>query len=183
MAKECGDCSLCCKLLDIPELDKPRGQWCPHVIPKRGCSIYSSRPGSCQNFVCLWLLDTRLDDVWKPNKCKMVVVAESDMHVVVYVDKGVIQPWLQEPFFSTLRKMAARGLDAGGMVTVVENEETIVILPDRGVRVGKLQSDDRIVMGEVKTSAGTRIEVSLIKADQAARYVTVGVGWTKPPKT
>jgi hypothetical protein len=125
-------------------------------------------------------LDELLDDVWKPNKSKMVITAEGNFHVVVYVDRDVRQPWKQEPFFSSLRDMSARGLAAGGMVTVVENGETIVILPDRGVCVGKLLSDDRILMAEVQGPTGPRIEVSVVKEDQASRYGAVGSGWTKP---
>jgi hypothetical protein len=111
----------------------------------------------------------------------MVMTAESNFHVVVYIDRDAKKPWMQEPFFTTLRAMSARGLDAGGMMTVVENGETIVILPDRGVNVGRLLSDDRILMAEVRGPNGPRIEASVVKADEASHYGAVGVGWTKPP--
>jgi hypothetical protein len=180
MARQCGDCSLCCKILGIPELEKPRNEWCPHVILKRGCQIYDKRPASCQNFHCLWLLDERLGDEWKPNKSKMVVTAETNFHIVIYVDKSVKQPWLQEPYITTLREMSAKGIAAGGMVTVVENGETIVVLPDQNVRVEKKHSDDRIVMKKVWGKDGPSIEVRVVRADQVSQYGSVGVGWTKP---
>jgi hypothetical protein len=181
MDKQCGDCSLCCKVLDIYELEKPRDTWCEHVVLWRGCAIYNERPPSCAAFQCLWLIDPKLGDIWKPNKSKMVIVPETPLHVVVYVDKGARQPWMQEPYFSTLRAMSASGINAGGMVTVVENGETIVILPDRGVRLGKLKSDDRILMGERTTPHGPEFEVRVVKADQVDQFGKVGVGWTKPP--
>jgi len=180
MEKQCGECSLCCKLLDIYELEKPRDQWCQHVVKRQGCAIYGTRPPSCQNFRCLWLMDPRLGDLWKPNKCKMVMVAETPLHVVIYVDKGAHQPWMQEPYFSALREMSARGYAAGGMITVLENKETIVILPDQGVRMGILESDDRIVMGEMTTPEGIRTVVRKVKADQVGDFNQIGVGWTKP---
>lgn len=46
---------MCCKLLDIPALEKPAEQWCPHCEVGRSCRIYDSRPAPCREFVCLWL--------------------------------------------------------------------------------------------------------------------------------
>src|SRR5262249_4530121 len=47
--RECGKCSLCCKLLPIQELNKPIDTWCPHCRPGHGgCTIYSSRPSECR---------------------------------------------------------------------------------------------------------------------------------------
>src|SRR6516165_9574581 len=38
--RECGKCSLCCKLLPIRELNKPIDTWCPHCRPGHGgCTI------------------------------------------------------------------------------------------------------------------------------------------------
>ena len=51
----CGTCTLCCKLLDIPVLQKPAYQWCPHCQVGKGCGIYEARPQPCREFVCVWL--------------------------------------------------------------------------------------------------------------------------------
>lgn len=56
--RECGGCRLCCKVLAVQEIDKPRGQWCPHNTKPNapgGCSIYDRRPAQCSDFQCLWL--------------------------------------------------------------------------------------------------------------------------------
>src|SRR3954469_24382400 len=170
MTKQCGDCTLCCKLMQVSELEKPGGTWCSHVTVNAGCGIYRERPASCRSFRCLWLMDPLLDEAWKPNKCKMVIAPESDRHVVVQVDPGAHQPWLQEPYFSTLRRMSAKAVEVGGTVTIMERGEATVILPDRGVKLGKLGPGDRVVVGKVKTATGTRIEVTKVTADQAAAY-------------
>jgi hypothetical protein len=39
-SKQCGDCTLCCKVMAIEMLAKPAGAWCPHCTAKRGCTIY-----------------------------------------------------------------------------------------------------------------------------------------------
>jgi hypothetical protein len=55
--RTCGACSLCCKVYSIAELNKPAGQWCPHLARGPGCTIYKSRPQDCRQFFCAWLLD------------------------------------------------------------------------------------------------------------------------------
>jgi hypothetical protein len=56
--RTCGDCSLCCKLINVREpLNKPRDVWCQHCRPgKGGCSIYDTRPDVCRGFACDWLV-------------------------------------------------------------------------------------------------------------------------------
>ena len=39
MNRQCDDCSLCCKVLVIPELDKPKDKWCPNFVSGTGCGI------------------------------------------------------------------------------------------------------------------------------------------------
>jgi len=34
--RQCGDCSLCCKVLGIPELDKPKDSWCANFAAGTG---------------------------------------------------------------------------------------------------------------------------------------------------
>jgi uncharacterized protein len=44
----CDSCALCCKLLAIPEIEKPAGQWCKHCTKTRGCDVYETRPEPCR---------------------------------------------------------------------------------------------------------------------------------------
>jgi hypothetical protein len=53
----CGECTLCCKLLPVPEIGKAAGQRCRHVRAFKGCSIYARRPGSCRAWACRWVAD------------------------------------------------------------------------------------------------------------------------------
>ncbi len=55
--RSCGDCTLCCKLIGIPELEKPPGTWCLRCTIGKGCQIYDTRPEACRNFRCAWLAD------------------------------------------------------------------------------------------------------------------------------
>jgi hypothetical protein len=169
--KHCGDCSLCCKIMAITELNKPKHSWCDHVVKKRGCGIYQTRPHACRAFKCLWLLDPRLPPEWKPNKSKFVMVDESRTELIVHVDSNSPGTWRDEPYFSGLRSMAERGQAHGQLVVIMERGHGTVLLADREVPVGALEDDDRIVSGHVATSSGPRFEVKVMKAAEAARLV------------
>ena len=42
--RECGSCTLCCKVYDVPAVDSVAGQWCRHTKQGRGCAIHATRP-------------------------------------------------------------------------------------------------------------------------------------------
>ncbi len=57
LMRQCGSCTACCTVMGVEELSKPSFKSCTHVVTQ-GCGIYSDRPQSCRNFVCVWLLDS-----------------------------------------------------------------------------------------------------------------------------
>lgn len=100
--RECGDCSLCCKVLTIEALTKPQGKWCQHARPGRGCAIYAERPHECQTFTCSWR-SGRLPEEMKPSKVKAVVGSNKDGTAVVIhldpgypraADSGILRDWI-----------------------------------------------------------------------------------------
>ena len=151
--RQCGDCSLCCKVLGIPELDKPKDEWCPNFAAGTGCRIYADRPPSCRDFVCRWLADPAMGPEWKPSVCKMVLDAKPRL-LVVHVDPAASKPWRAEPYFSVLKRLAAQGLTRGTLVMVMERRRTIVILPEREVDMGILETGARIALERVMTPGG-----------------------------
>src|SRR5580698_7880286 len=52
--RECGSCTLCCKVYHVAEIDKVAGKWCQHCKPGSGCAIHDSLPKQCAEFNCLW---------------------------------------------------------------------------------------------------------------------------------
>lgn len=52
--RECGECTACCTVTAVYELNKPTGVRCCHLADR--CSIYDTRPRSCHAFACNWLL-------------------------------------------------------------------------------------------------------------------------------
>jgi hypothetical protein len=55
----CGTCTLCCKLLPVPSLQKLAGERCKHQRAFKGCAIYKDRPWACRTLACRWLADDR----------------------------------------------------------------------------------------------------------------------------
>ena len=52
--RSCDECSVCCEILEIPTLKKPKKTLCANVCASGGCSIYQDRPSECRTFQCLW---------------------------------------------------------------------------------------------------------------------------------
>lgn len=103
--RECGSCSLCCKLLKVPELGKGVG-WCGHWVKGQGCGIYEERPGSCRAFSCGWLRGD-LGEHWRPVRARMVV-GFSGRAVEVYVDGN--RNFEREPWRSDIARLGERYL-------------------------------------------------------------------------
>src|SRR6185437_5845228 len=117
--RQCGTCTLCCKLMGIASLDKPAGAWCPHCRPHRGCTIYESRPVECRNFVCGWLRMPQLDERWKPSTRKFVLATvDTHTHMKIVVDSARPDAWRREPYASAFRAWAQAGPEQGMKIMV-----------------------------------------------------------------
>jgi RNase P protein component len=123
--RACGECSLCCKLLYIKELDKPANQWCPHCRPgKGGCSIWGATHDICKTYFCGWRLTSAFGDEWFPLKSHMVVSLtrpkENGVQVLmVTVDPLHGEAWRREPYRQQLREWARRGATAADAMVVI----------------------------------------------------------------
>jgi hypothetical protein len=56
--RECGGCTLCCRLLPVVSLNKPGGVRCKHQRFRTGCAIHRKKgfPGECALWSCRWLV-------------------------------------------------------------------------------------------------------------------------------
>lgn len=73
---ECGDCTACCTLSVVPELNKQAGQECLHCI-NNGCSIYKKHPQVCKDFECAFLQNGNNIEL-RPDKCGIMFFKKSD---------------------------------------------------------------------------------------------------------
>lgn len=130
IGRECGKCSLCCRLLNVPEINKPEDVWCHHCHPGRGCRIYDQRPDVCRGYKCLWLIDSEFDDRWFPAKSKIIVdlsIENGKAFLRFTVDPHYPNRWREEPYYSTIKKYALQGL-RGELLRTGEQCLTIIVL-------------------------------------------------------
>jgi hypothetical protein len=111
----CGACTLCCKLLDIPELDKPQGHWCSHCTVGVGCRIYQDRPAPCRDFACVWLQSQQeakpLPPELRPDTSKMVLTFSPDRKDVLgYCDPSAPHAWKEPALFRLLEVISGQGI-------------------------------------------------------------------------
>lgn len=65
---ECGSCTVCCRLLYLPELNKPLGVMCDHCTGI-GCGIYEERPQVCRDFRCAYHQAETVNLALRPDHC------------------------------------------------------------------------------------------------------------------
>jgi hypothetical protein len=75
---ECGGCTLCCKLLDLPWVESPTGEWCRYCDPRKGCEIHEEKPEECRLFKCAWLKMERVKPELRPDRSKVIWDAVND---------------------------------------------------------------------------------------------------------
>lgn len=135
-ANKCGSCTMCCKLMGIPELAKPVDKWCSHCEIGTGCSIYSSRPGSCVEFACAWLQgqDEKLKPSveFRPDKLKVMLFCpiEDPTNVIAVVDPKIPNAWKSAFAMTFMARLAA----TNHRVVVRARERYYQIFPDESYR-------------------------------------------------
>jgi hypothetical protein len=157
--KDCGACTLCCKVMRIDALAKPDGAWCGHCAVGSGCKIHDTKPDECRDFYCGFLQDPRLGEEWRPSKSKFVLVAELDgRRIAVHVDPQRPDAWRQEPYYSQFKQWARDGAASGLHVTAQVGRHSWVLLPERDVDLGPLADDELILVQRVQTPFGIKLD-------------------------
>jgi len=108
----CGECTLCCKLLYIPETDSERGEYCRECIPGVRCKIYLSRPMKCNIFQCCWLQMDNVHLDLRPDKCNVIfekindtlILGTSDGNYILPLIKGQIESFRKSGISVMLQK-------------------------------------------------------------------------------
>jgi hypothetical protein len=71
--RSCGECSLCCTVLRVDDLDKLGGTPCAYLRREgSGCSIHQRRPEICRAYRCFWLKGG-LEDDDRPDRLGAVI--------------------------------------------------------------------------------------------------------------
>ncbi len=143
--KECGTCTMCCKVLQIAALNKKHGEWCPHAKPGKGCGIYADRPLECRKFHCGYL-SSNLSEEWFPLKSKIVLMADQTGGITAVVDTSRPEAWRDKPFYAQLKSWARTLLPQGKYVVVRVGKRAIAVLPDQDFDLGAMEMDEPLVI-------------------------------------
>jgi len=67
---ECGKCTLCCTLLDIPWMDSKAGETCKYC--NKGCTIHETKDTRCKEFSCAYTQMAKVNIALRPDKCGVI---------------------------------------------------------------------------------------------------------------
>jgi len=137
--RECGSCTLCCKVIAVADFNKLPGVWCSHCVRGKGCGIYETRPTDCRTFFCEWMLEKGLGPEWKPERCKFALVMGEGGHLTAFVDPGFPSAWRASPYVEAFRKLATERV-----ITIRIGAKVIVVLPDREIDLGHVGPDESV---------------------------------------
>lgn len=157
---------MCCKMLEVVALKKPRQKWCPDCAIGKGCNIYETRPEECRAFYCGWMVDAGIPDHWAPKHSRMVLAYNiSQNQVMVHVDASRGDAWRQPPFITDLQNMARHAASRGRLFLLRSGQEAWALLPDRAKNLGTVRDDQVALMVRETTPGGVRHDVIVVEPD------------------
>ena len=84
--KSCGECTLCCKLLETHDVPSEIGVYCHHCL--NGCQIYDERPKECRDYQCMWSQMDTVSDELRPDRCGIIFDRISDDVIAARIEEG-----------------------------------------------------------------------------------------------
>jgi len=163
--RACGSCTLCCKLLVIPELNKPGDVMCSYAVAGKGCAIHDRRPRFCHQYFCGWRLDPNIDAQWKPEICGFLLSINLYYSaLMVMVDPARPLAWRMQPYHARLREWAGRAFKENKRIVAMVAGEATVVLPDRDVPIGRIVSGEEIVVWREGSTYGASLRRNLERA-------------------
>jgi len=144
-ARQCGTCTMCCKLIEVAELNKPQNVWCSHCAPGKGCRVYDQRPADCRSFNCGWLVDTSLGESWRPDRAKFVITEEPGTgRTFIVCDATAPGAWRREPFYARIKSwLTPAGMERQQIVVTTGRRLTLLV-PHGEFDLGEWKKGDQI---------------------------------------
>ena len=79
----CGECTLCCKMINIPWMNSPAGVYCKNCSPGKGCNIFKDAPEDCKEYSCLYCQMEKVSVNLRPDVCHVIFEKINDEIVIV----------------------------------------------------------------------------------------------------
>lgn len=142
MTRRCGNCTLCCRLTPVRELDKKGGERCKHQRLRKGCAIYDKRPLPCRMWDCRWLNGDDTADQRRPDFSHCVIdmmpdfvtamdeetkVRENIPVVQIWVDPRHPDAWRAPEIMAYIERRGREGF--GAIIRYNQTDATVVFPP------------------------------------------------------
>ena len=75
---ECGECTLCCKLLPIPWESSNAGEYCKYCVHTKGCKKFKTADKRCLEFECAYRQMKKVSIKLRPDNCGVIFERVSD---------------------------------------------------------------------------------------------------------
>jgi hypothetical protein len=128
----CGECSLCCKLLETHGVKSEVGEMCCFHRKGVGCSIHEARPKECREYQCMWSqMPGGISTDLRPDKLHIIFEKISDRTIF----------GLQDPNYAPteLAKRQAFDFVRQGYSVVISHGNKNTVLNERGNRESAIQ--------------------------------------------
>ena len=179
--RECGGCTLCCKLLPIKAFAKPAGHRCQHQRWGKGCAIYRQEGfpfAECGLWHCKWLINDDADDLPRPDRAHYVLDMIPDYVTVNAPGRQpttvpVVQIWLDPHYPEAHRSpelrqwLYRRGAQGWAALIRFDAYEAMILLPPQMTDSGRFE--------EIGGDSVTRREGDWSAEETAAKLQEAGV--------
>ena len=108
----CGDCTACCNVLLIEDINKQAYTPCQHC--DGGCAIYDTKPQTCNEFECAYLQAKDVPELLRPDKCGIIFIKRTDS-----IFSGLILPDVE---VSDAAKGQVNAFNAQGFSVVLKKQ-------------------------------------------------------------
>jgi len=147
LPRPCDQCSLCCKVLGVSELQKVANQWCSYFAPGKRCTIYPTRPNECRQFQCGWSKSLEFDLSWRPDRAHFVIDDSRANELMIVVDPAYPDAWRKEPYYSRIKYVASREHVPAILVQVRVRGNVLIVFPESEIDLGPNQPGSLIRSG------------------------------------
>lgn len=142
MSRECGSCTLCCRLLPVKGIGKPALTRCKHQRHHKGCAVYHQPekgfPRECGLWSCAWLKNVDAAELRRPDRSHYVIDLLPDYITAEQPDGPpvvvpVVQIWADPKYPDCHRDPELRAwlIRRNGFAGIVRygSDEAIIIFP------------------------------------------------------
>lgn len=86
---ECGGCTLCCKLINVPWMNSPAGEYCKECVAGKGCKIYDTVISkNCLDYQCAYAQQEKASINLRPDICHVIFEKLNNRNMIGLVEEN-----------------------------------------------------------------------------------------------